>query len=262
MRLVLCCLLLAGCPKRGVDDDAEALAAAMRAVDRTWAARGSVGLDGVEAVLATQGARWPSRPEVLWRRARLQVARGLVADSRSDAARSFARARFTAVSCLDLHPGFRRTRQGAGWSAALRRLDEGQNDCTVWAAVAWTRWVQARGAVGMALDLDVIEALLDHVDGREVGDGLVPWTWAVLASTRPGPATAATVQGLTEAVRAGVAGASDDVWVRWADLGQADPEAAALSRPTRPPRTPEERAAVERVEGASGGPGRRSPAGL
>ncbi|MCB9664172.1 MAG: hypothetical protein H6732_08660 [Alphaproteobacteria bacterium] len=239
--------LLTGCPKNVISPDDEALAAALEAADRAWAARGTAGLDPVGAALDTVPASRAEVPEVLWRRARWHVARGHTQDEDAEARREHERGRDVAMRCVLVAPGLTGALRGGTLPAALPALEVSRLPCAAWAGVAWVRADQRFDPETGTLDVPAVEALLSA--GRRApppsgpaaayGDVL----WAAAHPVDPG----AGEQAL-EALASAAAEPTDDAWVRWEDLVRVMPRPKGTA-PGRAPATPEERASVRRLTG-------------
>lgn len=115
-------------------------------------------------------------PEVLWRRARLAVARGQSYADPIAARQAYADARALAVACLDGTVAVRRRRIEGDWPGALALVPESASPCVGQLAWAWTRWFLAADPQGAALDRFALDALVKSGTGRES-----QWAGALLA---------------------------------------------------------------------------------
>lgn len=233
------------CARNRPSEDDLALAAALKAADVAWAARGRAGLDPVALALEEVPATRRGVPEVRWRWVRLHVAEGLVANDRPTGLRAFAAAREEGLSCLHDDALVRTTAARAGWVSAAPLVEESRVVCAAWASLAWSRWAVAFGPSGASVDADTIGALAARGLAAADADVHDVASWAEsLRLLGLGVADADRRRGvalLTDVVRRGAD--RDDAWVRWWDAARAldAGERAGLAAPARPPETPEER---------------------
>lgn len=238
-------LLLAGCPKRHVDAAAEAMAAALGVVDRAWTGRDAGGLDAVGKALDDVPDQ--SSPEVAWRRARLDVATGLMAPDARTQRRAFADARGAAMSCVLASPTIAHAWEEVRDAEAIRALPYDRLECAAWAGYAWSRWLTTVEPGAGAVDIPAVLALLERGAAEPEKDRVEITTW--------GRALVEAVQGtptklLLDAHRRD----DDDAWVWWADVQRWLPSASRLLVPDRGPRAPEERVAYARISEATDKP--------
>jgi hypothetical protein len=132
--------------------------------------------DRVQRLLDAAGRDTPNRPEILWRRARLEVARGQASADPVIARDAFARGRAIAAGCLDAQPGVRRRRIAGDWRSAVQAVPEVARPCVAQLAWAWTRWFLAADPKGAALDRFTLNVLVAAGTGREN-----QWAEALLA---------------------------------------------------------------------------------
>ncbi|MCB9681390.1 MAG: hypothetical protein H6733_07940 [Alphaproteobacteria bacterium] len=242
-------MVLAGCPKARTNPDDEAMLAALAAADAAWAQRGTSGLDAVTRALDGVPASRVDHPEVLWRRVRVGVAEGMVADFPRDARRAYAQARGTAIHCLQAEPMVARSLAQAQVADAARVVSKARGPCAVWAGVAWVRWAWTFEPGAVTMDLPGLGALLDRGDmvADPVHHTATVWARALFVAL-----SAATGEGDAARARAGlleVARGQDTPWVRFEDAARG-----LASRPGATPRaapaTPEDRAASARLAAA------------
>lgn len=142
---------------------------ATRAADQVWRTRADPGRleDALQGYL-TLNTRFPDDSRVLWRLVRQYT---LMGDrDPDDATRHYATAKEFGLQCLMLQPSFSglvTSRGGRVVGRAAAELTVEDRECLVWTVIAWSRWVQARGASGVGLDLEPIRALGNR--GVEVG---------------------------------------------------------------------------------------------
>lgn len=231
-------LILSACPKRHVDAAAEAMAAALGAVDRAWVGRDAGGLDAVARALDDVPDQ--TSPEVAWRRARLGVARGIMAPDARTQRRDFADARGAAMSCVLSAPTLSHAWQIQRDADAIRDLPYDRLGCAAWAGYAWARWLSTLEPGAGAVDVPAVLALLERGAAEPEKERLEITVW--------GRAIVEAVQGspsklLLDAHRRD----DDDAWVWWADVQRWLPSASGLLIPDRGPRAPEERVAYARL---------------
>ncbi len=134
---------------------------ATRVADVAWRQRAEP--DGLEKSLQVYldlDADYPEEARVYWRLARVYTTMG--DDDPSLAVRHYGVARELGLKCLMLEPSFAGlvvSRGGLVVPAAADELTEVSKECLVWTVIAWSRWVRARGAAGVGLDLDAVTAL-------------------------------------------------------------------------------------------------------
>lgn len=253
-------LVTAGCPKGDRDEEQDPWRPHVATADEAWRRRGQDGFDPVVAALDEAFRTSPNEPEVLWRLARLHVALGLVAETPRDAIAEYAAARAIAIDCLDLDAGaLQRRADPEAVRNELSRIGERRAGCLAYATVAWSRWFAEMGGAAAAIDLPMIDALLDRADALGAPEpGLAPWARGLLAATRP--------EGLghdherARALLERAIEAEPGDWTRRADLivyvaapdGDTERIRAQLAAmDERQPNTPEDRRAVERARAAT-----------
>lgn len=226
--------VLGGCPKRDLDPAAEALRAGLAAADRAWVGRDSGGLDAVDRSLDAVAA--PASPEVAWRRARVGVARGLMAPDPRSQRRAFAAARGVAMACVLEAPTVARAWEVQRGTEALADLPFDRLGCAAWAGYAWSRWLTTWEPGAGTVDVPAVRALLDRgaVEADKDRAEIVVWARALVDATQ-----GLEPRTLLDAHRRD----DDDAWVWWADVQRWLPTASPLLIPDRSPRAPEERVA-------------------
>ncbi len=239
MRKMWLVALLWGCPKRSDLDPDQPLREHLQAIDRMWVARASTGLGAVGELLDAVPEPSINDPRVRWRRTRYLVSVGLVATDTDVARRTFAKARLDGVDCATKR-----------WLGAGGDVFGERGRCAGWAAMAWVRWMETLGGEAAAVDAPAIEELLEQA-ARSVAADAVPMDWvtslfgAVLAG-RPSEVSDEVEAQLLMVFQEGERMKTDDIWIRWGDLRRWAPERSAGIQPSRPPRTPEERAIAAR----------------
>lgn len=240
MRFAIVMLALAGCLHHPSPDAEVAFQAALSAADKAWERRGNGGLDAIGRALDSIPAGFVSDPAARWRRARWLVARALVEGPGASGRRLLADARDEALACLWDEPRVGTALDQGDWDAALGQVGMSRMACVEWAAVSWARWLDVFGAGAAAIDLEVVRQLLGTVTSTRE-DGLAEWLDALLADV-VGGSEGERIAQLEELYRK--TADADDLWVRWEELlrhgGQGEP-------PARPPASPEERAAADRI---------------
>lgn len=238
-------LVLSGCIRnRGPEDPLDALLAA---ADAAWERRGTDGLDAAYEALEPAWELRRDDPRVRWRMARVQTARGMVADDDAEAQRLYSSARGHGISCLDTVQGFAAARRQDEWAEAVGRVGDTQSDCVAWTGLAWTRWRQAVGVAG-AIDDAHIQQFVGAMPADRLG--LQAWSVAIVDSLYDLTAAEAS---FAEAIRV----APEDLvrrvdrllWVR----SIVQPELLAErggELMQRQATVPEERGALERLERA------------
>ena len=146
-------------------------------LDEDWTRRGLLGDDArLEGMLAA-ATRYPGDPAITWRWARHEVYAGLASEDPSIARQHFARARDMSVQCVLDDPGFRAGQQGRSWSEGLELLSSAREDCALWAAFSWLRWVVAVGVTAAEVDLARITALVSHLEDKaQANEDMRTWT--------------------------------------------------------------------------------------
>jgi hypothetical protein len=233
---VLVALMAVGCPKASTVDTA--IAAATAPIDAAWSARDRDGLEPVFAALDAVPATLAGRPEVLWRRARAQVSQGMIDDRPVDARRDYALARATAIACLSLDGAVDAALQQGHVAAAVEAVPATSADCAAWAGYAWARWLTTFSGRAAAVDVATVDALLDR--------GAVDADDARRTITRWGHVLVGLATGETPDLGDALAGDVDGAWARYEDARRLAPK-VATTLPTRPPSTPEDRAAARRL---------------
>jgi hypothetical protein len=253
--LVLVLLAASGCARRATTDAEAQASAVVGALDTAWARRGSDGLEPVEAAFAAIGSPQDTIPGVLWRRARLQVAEGELVDDPAEARRAYARARGTAMACLQQdHAVAQLVAEGRAAAPPEAAPEPGapppvvtvppeRRPCAAWAGYAWARWLAQEPGPGTALDVPRVEQLLElgHDPADAERERTIAWGRALVALVAPD-------HGSRADVLAAAAPEGEGAWVRYEDLRRLAPELLA-ARPSTPPATPEDRAAARRVGG-------------
>lgn len=149
-------LALSGCG--GAKRDA--LERRLAEADALYRSRGEGGLTAMVESHLSLNDRFPDNPEVLWRLSRAYALLGDVEPETAE--RHYANARDFGLRCLLLNgsfAGLAAAQGGRVTKAAVAELPEESVPCVVWTAMGWARLVDTRGAAGMALDLEPIEAL-------------------------------------------------------------------------------------------------------
>lgn len=214
------------------------MAAALGVADRAWVGRDAGGLDSVDVAL--DDVPDPSSPEVAWRRARVGVARGLMAPDERTQRRSFARARGYAMACVLSAPTIAHAWEVQRGADAIRDLPYDRLGCAAWAGYAWARWLSTWETGAGAVDVPAVRALLDRGEAEPEKDRaeMVVWGRAIVDAVQGSPSKA-----LLDAHRRD----DDDAWVWWADVQRWLPSAPKILIPDRAPRAPEERVAYARL---------------
>ncbi len=212
--------LVAGCSAKKRQRTKEPIDELLSLADEQWRDRGQVGLDQLDAALIDADSRRPGDREVLWRLARVEVARGLAATEERSRVVHFGQAREFGLRCLDRHGGFRQQRRLGEWTTGLDLLPAAFAPCAGWASVAWARWVTMVGPEAVALDRQGAVALGEWASGAARPDvaGLGAWALATLGSASLDWVERGQVLGhYATARRAGVGGlwleADQLVWV-------------------------------------------------
>ncbi len=251
-RACLLWLLALGCPKRDqarTDPVPELLAQS----DSLWEDRGQGGFSPVERVLLEAWAVQPHNPEVQWRLVRLKVGEGMAAESQDLARYTFAEARALGIQCLDDAPTFRQQRVERTWEAAIERVPPERARCAAWTSLAWARWLSILGGAAGSVDLQEIDALVAGIDDDD--DAVVAWARGVVAAVRPDWAgqdlQVATVQ-LERAIAARPRELSRrvDLFLLAQPQGGNGWLQARAQLMARPARTPEDHAALRRLQAA------------
>jgi hypothetical protein len=233
-------LALAGCPRRASTDAEAQASAVVGALDTAWARRDATGLEPVVEAAAAIAPPQDALPGVLWRRARVEIAQGEVADDLDAARRAYARARGSAMACLEQDRVVGQlVAQGRPVDAAAVPAE--RRACAAWAGYAWARWLSVEPGVGTALDVPRIEELLEL--GSDPAD---PERERTIAWGRALVRLVASTPGARPDVLAASAPDGEGAWVRYEDLRRLAPDVPATS-PTTPPATPEDRAAARRL---------------
>jgi hypothetical protein len=252
--LCLALWLLAGCPKRDLTRT-DPIPALLQQADAAWERRGEDGFGPVEDLLFQAWGIRESDPEVLWRLVRLKIGQGLAQDDPVAARYEFAEARALGIQCLDGDAAFRQQRTEVSWAGAVERIGVEREDCAAWTALAWARWLEVHGGAAGALDLEPLDDLLRVQDG-DGPEGVGAWAGGLLAAVRPtwaGQDLERARRQLERAVQQ-----EPRALVRRIDLFllvQAptmteERDAARLQLKGRPADTPEDRAAVRRLDQA------------
>lgn len=235
------------CSRHRVLDDAELLRLALIRADQIWEARDTEGLDAAERALGAAPASMQRDPEVLWRLARIEVARGVVAGTGVDARRAWTRARDLGSACLLSDSGLRAELTNAGWPAAVKRVGIARVPCLAYAAEGWVRWMVDFGGEPATIDESTLRWWIDAVGWQPIegGEQRAAALRALLATAQEAQAASAM---LAEVHLAGRAAGDGAAWVRWEDLlrvtGGPPPGVAG---PAGAPRTPEDKAAFSRI---------------
>lgn len=217
--------------------------AALVRADQAWQARGADGFDAVSRALATAPERFANHSEIRWRRARLDVARGLAAPVAVDARRYWAAARDEGEACV-VDDAIVRAHRIEGWAAAVLFVDDARLPCLSFGAEGWVRWMISFGGVAASVDEDALRAWISAAGG-EGASGRSALLRALLATAQEDPIAAELVTNLYRDARAGLDG---DLWVRWEDMLRVTKSPpSGVSSPPRGPRTPEETAALSRL---------------
>jgi len=77
----------------------------------------------------------------------------------------FATAKEFGLRCLMTEPAFGGLVQSAGGAVTVRAVETLESDrigCMTWTSVAWSRWLDARGVIGAAIDLEATVALAER----------------------------------------------------------------------------------------------------
>lgn len=252
--IVVACLLPACAPKRGLEDPEATFAALLEQVDRSWDTRGSDGYGPVHVALTNAEVLRPGHPEVAWRWARYQTALGLASRERGAARHAFSEARSAGLACLMSDPIFSSRAAELGWAPAVESLAEDREQCAVWTAFAWLRWMEHVGADAASLDMPRIQTLLVWLDDRGANpDGLTTWSRGiaqVLSDQARGltsPRGRALLEEAVEQAPRELARVAD-----FLILGEAEIAGAASARLERarrlPPANPEDERALERLQ--------------
>jgi hypothetical protein len=159
----------------------------LASADQQWRDRRRIGLDNVDLLLLQADMRKKDDREVLWRLARVEVARGLAAESPREATQHFGRARELGLRCLDRNGGFRQARSKGDWPAALDQLPGVFAPCAGYGAVGWARWLHIIGPDAASGDLEGLELLAKWTrrSSKEEWGGLGSWALGLVAARRP-----------------------------------------------------------------------------
>lgn len=235
--------LVCACARHPVEDEEAMFQAALVRADQAWQARGADGFDAVSRALAGAPARFSNHSEVRWRRARLQVARGLAAAVPVDARRYWTAARDEGEACV-VDDAIVRAHRAEGWPAAVQYVDDARLPCLSYGAEGWARWMISFGGVAASVDEEALRAWISAAGGAEAS-GRGALLRALLATAQEDPIAASLVTSLYRDARAGLDG---DLWVRWEDMLRVTKSPpAGVASPPRGPRTPEETAALARL---------------
>lgn len=250
MRWLVFIPLWAGCPKRQMSDTEE-LPELLVLADSAWALRGSDGLDPVEATLQRAYSASPASPQVAWRLSRLGVARGMTADEPAARVAAFGEARERSWACVLDDPSVRALHIEVGLVDALAALPPERQLCAIWAAHAWTRWMAEFGADGAALDLDILDVVIDYGAATGADPWTSSWTWALNRASRPewaGRDRAAAAIRLHELLRDDIGRVEPlvDLYIYTARGANNENEVRARLQSAQPD-TPEERAYMKRA---------------
>jgi hypothetical protein len=240
--------LALACARHPVEDDEALFQSALVRADQAWLARGTDGFDAVSRALGAVPARFENHSEVRWRRARLDVGRGIAASVAVDARRYWAAARDEAEACA-MEDAIVRAHRGEGWTAAVQYVGDARLPCLSFGAEGWARWMISFGGVAASVDEEALRAWISASERADAA-ARVPLLRALLATAQEDPVAASLVSELYRSARSGLDG---DLWVRWEDMlrvTQTPPP--ALSSPPRGPRTPEEAAALARLTATPG----------
>lgn len=192
-RLALLVTVL-GCVKRA-PSGAEALEAAIRAVDKAWEAR-TENLDPVRQALLAAQAIDPESPEVAWRFARLEIAEGLMRRDPYRRIKFFSQARQHAWSCVMGDSVVKSVALESGLESALRRTKVPRQPCVSWAYLAWSRWYGDFGPAAASLDRARFRTL-ERVGTAFAGEGdrdRVKWASALVKAADGDPSTLSTIE--------------------------------------------------------------------
>ena len=171
---------------------------AARVADQLWRARAEPqGLENALQAYLSLNTRFPDDSRVLWRLTRLYT---LLGDrDPDDALRHYATAKEFGLQCLMLQPSFSglvTSRGGRVVAKAAAELTVEDRECLVWTTIAWSRWVRARGAGGVGIDLDPLAAMGNR--GVEIaGDWGMGRAWhaQALALSLPPPSLGPDYKG-------------------------------------------------------------------
>ncbi len=233
LRALFCLWLLASCAKHRVDPDDAARAALMERADAAWTRRGADGLDAVDTLLLSAPSHWTQHPDLLWRRARVSVARGMVAEDPAQARRHHAQARALALGCVLVVP-YGEGRGDDDVVLSLPGLRADRVPCAAYAAFAWARWADDRDGEVTALDSAAVDALTNAVPPGTPHEDIALWAgglWHLGHDPSPGMSGALLVALSTRL--------PDFAWVAWADAARRMRTPPTL-RPAQPPTAPED----------------------
>lgn len=229
--LAVVMLPFAGCSKSSKVAALE-VDARLVALDSQWSSGGSIDFDAyAEALDALDGEVHPSN--LLWRKARLEVSRGLVSDDPILASAHYTRARDYGVQCLTLETESARLWESGDRAAAVQAHSRQGDSCVIWLSHGWIRWAKRFEPQAVAMDREVMLAL-----GRSLEQMAAPeakHAWALgenyLGSGMVGSRMLATLA--EECAEAG----SQGCWVIWEDALTAGADApetwASVPRPAR-----------------------------
>ncbi len=237
MRGLLCLWLLSSCAKHRVDPDDAARAALVSTADDAWARRSADGLDAVDALLLAAPLHWAQHPDLLWRRARVSLARGLVATDPAQARRHHAQARSIALGCVLAVP-YGEERGNDDVIGSLTGLSTARVPCAAYAAFAWARWADDREGEVSALDAAAVVALTEAVPPGTPHEDIALWAgglWRLGHDPTPGMSGALLVALSTRL--------PDFAWVAWADAARRMRSPPTL-RPALAPTAPEDRSVL------------------
>jgi hypothetical protein len=176
-------LLLAGCAHR--DRDIDVLSPLLDEADTAWDERATGGFDPVSTPLAQAFQSVPGDPQVAWRLARVDVARGLAEPDDRAALQRFAAGRSRGMACLGVAAAIQARVEGADFTPIMATIGPRQARCAAWTAFAWAEWTMRFGATAAAGDRDAIAAIADRAAELAGPADLIAWTRALLAAGDP-----------------------------------------------------------------------------
>jgi hypothetical protein len=185
-RFLICCAFLGvtSCAGRRTGPSISDPAGLISRADVAWNDR-TEGFDTTGGILAEAYSLQPRNPDVLWRLVRMHVAEGISDSNRRRRIYAFAEARSLGLECLDADPVFAQRRMELGWANALEGVHADRSQCLTWTVLAWARWMSEMGPSATALDLEVVDLMVQSAnlvvqDDRDV----LAWAQGVLTAIR------------------------------------------------------------------------------
>jgi len=207
-------------------------------------------------------------PRILWRRARLDVARAWTAVDPANKRHALVHARALSVRCIQGQATGRGRRRVQPLVQAIGNARDAKEACVVWGLHAWARWTRMVGQEVAALDGEILDAMVARLQGAKASPYRTDaaWSLGLDAVTRDVNGQSRQSSGrllLAISTREAEVDNTSDQWVRYVDLHVlAEGGGKAVAEPSRPPKNDAERLAQARLtlgEGKEGGRPRRRP---